>query len=601
MQKKMTPPVNTACDPVTEWAESVVSGEIVAGPHIRNACRRHLADLIDAPKRGLTWDLDGALRAINFFPTILCLSQGDFDGQPFNLLPVQKFIIGSIFGWKKSNGKRRFRRIYIEIAKGAGKSPIAAGVALYCLVADGEAQAQVVCAASMKPQARVVFDFAVRMWEQSPRLNKALLPTGKMVVQNLAHVTSGSYFRPVSEEEGKLSGTMPSCAICDEVHEHRNGEIIRMLERGFKSRTQPLLVMITNSGSDRTSICWTEHKRAIEVAAGTRTPDDDATFVGEVIDDAEFSFVCGLDKDDDPLTDETCWIKANPLLGITYPIEEMRRAMAQARDLPGNLNTALRLHCCVWTDAETAWMSRPSLEGCLADFDPEDHTGADIFVGIDLSATTDMAAMAFVVPTGVIDIDSNGELLTRPTFDAWVEAWTPGDTLRERALRDQQPYDVWVRDGWLSAPSGKFIPLDFMAARLAEYAVHYRVVMVAYDAYAFNKRFQPEMDALGLDLPTVSHPQGGNRRSADSGLWMPGSKAILEELVLDNRIRFRRSPVLISAVMGATLSNPDPVGNTYFSKQKATTRIDALIAVAMAVGAAVGAEKPRDSSLVSVW
>lgn len=589
-------------DPVTTWAIAVLAGEIIAGPHVRNACRRHMRDLDEGPKRGVNWDLAAAKRAINFFPVLLRLSQGDFDGMPFNLEPAQKFIVGSIFGWHKANGKRRFRRVYIEIAKGSGKSPLAAGIALYCLIADGESQAQVFSAASMKPQARVVFDFAVRMWEQSPRLKAALVPTGKLVVQNLAHLATGSYFRPVSEDEGKLSGPMPSCAICDEVHEHRTDSIIRMLERGFKSRTQPLLIMITNSGSDRNSICWAEHQHAVKVAAGTLTPDAEGTFVGEVVDDNEFAFVCGLDKDDDPLEDESCWVKANPLLGVTFPMEEMRRVVAQAKAIPGSLNLALRLHFCVWTDAETAWMSRPVLDACLHQFDPEELAGADLFVGIDLSATRDLTAMGFVVPTGMVEVTlDDGSVVNRPTFDAWIQAWTPRDTMAQRAVKDQTPYDVWERQGFLHAEPGPYISLDFVASALAEYAGLFRIRAVAFDAYAFRKNFEPECDKLGLKLNFVSHPQGGYRRNPESGLWMPGSKTELENLLLDRRIRLLKSPVLESAVMGAMISAPDPVGNTYFSKQKATVRIDPLVALAMAIGAATGTVEQKKDYQIMVF
>lgn len=582
-------------DPVTQWATDVVDGKIVAGPHVRNACRRHIEDIKNQAKRGLFWSIDAANFAINFFPTILRLSQGDFDGVPFVLQPSQKFVIGSIFGWLKvGNNKRRFRRCYIEIAKGAGKSPLAAGIALFCLVADKEAQAQVFSAASMKPQARVVFDFACRMWEQSPRLKAALTPTGKLTIQNLAHIPSGSYFRPVSEDEGKLSGPMPSCAICDEVHEHKTDSIIRMLERGFKSRSQPLLIMITNSGSDRNSICWAEHQHAVRVAAGTMTPDADSTFVGEVIDDNQFSFVCGLDKDDDPLEDESCWIKANPLIGITFPIDEMRRIVAQAKAIPGALNLALRLHFCVWTDSETAWMSRPALNLCLAEFDPEELAGQAMFVGIDLSATRDLTAMAFVVPTGIVERTlEDGSIVGRPTYDAWIEAWTPRDTMAQRAVKDQTPYDVWERQGFLHAEPGAYIALDFVAARLAEYTGLYNIKAVAFDTYGFRKQFEPELDHLGLKLNLVAHPQGGYRRNPESGLWMPGSKTELENLIMDGRIRLRASPVLEMAVMGAMLSAPDPIGNTYFSKQKSTVRIDPLVALAMAIGAASGIVEQR--------
>lgn len=555
---------------------------------MRNAAQRHLLDLVEGPARGLFWDLPAALRVIEFFPDVLKLSQS-FAGEKFQLEPSQKFIVGSIFGWKNGReGPRRFRRAFIEISKGSGKSVIAGGIGLYCLVADGEAQAQVYSAASQKAQARVVFDFAVQMWRQSPALFRRLTPSGGNPVWNLADLKTGSFFRPVSTDEGKFSGPMPSCALCDEVHEHRDGSIVEMLELGFKSRRQPLLLMITNSGSDRHTVCWREHVRAIQVAAGSVDVGPnatDATFVGGVVDDAEFAFVAGLDADDDPF-DEAVWPKANPMLGITMPIAEMRRSIAQGKAIPGTLNNVLRLQLCQWTDADQAWMARPTLEAVLADFDPAEHTSEEVYLGVDLSATQDLTAISFVVPTGFDEEQ-------RPTFDAWVEVWTPADTLAERAIRDERPYGLWVEQGHLQTTPGKVIGFDFVAARIAEVVGLYGIKSLAYDVYGFNKHFEPQLDALGLTLPIVEHPQGGKRKGKDSGLWMPGSKLTLESLILERRIRIQRNPVMVAAMMSAATEN-DPFGNFWFSKRKATNRIDALVALAMAVGAATSGEKAMD-------
>lgn len=463
-----------------------------------------------------------------------------------------------------------------------------AGIGMWCLLADGESRAEVYAAASKKDQAMVLFRDAVAMFQQSPGLVKRLTASGGNPVWNLADLKTGSFFRPISSEDGQ-SGPRPSCALCDEIHEHRNGTLIELLERGFKWRQQPILVMATNSGSDRQSVCWQEHQHGVRVAAGTKDPDDSFNFVGEVIDDEAFSFVCGLDPGDDPLEDPSCWEKANPLLGVTVQREYLSSVVRQAKAIPGKLNNILRLHFCVWTDAETAWMARPTLEECLHNFEPEsEHSGAPVYVGVDLSATTDLTAIAFVVPTGTIMLPrEDGGMVELPTFDAWVEAWTPADTLTERALRDNAPYDIWVREGHLNASPGRMVRFDFVAARLAEIVGLFEIKSVAFDSYGFRKHFEPELDNLGLTLPLVEHPQGGKKKGADSGLWMPGSKLALEQLILERRIRLRRSPVLISAMMSAATES-DPFGNAWFSKRRAVNRIDPLIALAMAVGAATG-------------
>jgi len=599
--KKTTRPQSISrSDPATRYARAVVAGKIIAGPHVRNAARRHLDDLEHGHKRGLSFDATAAKRALDFFPIVLRLAQGKFEGQPFKLHPSQEFIIGSLFGWKKADGFRRFRRAYIEQSKGQGKSPLAAGIGMYLLLADNEPQAEIYAGAAMKTQAMVIFRAAVQMWRQSPMLKGRLTPSGANPIWNLADLKTGSFFKPISTDEAH-SGPMPSCALLDEIHEHRDGNMVEMMERGFKSRRQPLLLMITNSGSDRQSVCWQEHLHGIRVAAGTMTPDDDATYVGEAIDDNAFSYVCALDRGDDPLEDESCWIKTNPMLDVTIPAEEIRRAMAQAKAIPGKLNNVLRLHACVWTDADEAWMSRAALETVLADFDLTDHAGADAYLGADLSGSQDLTAVAIVVPTGTVMVTrDDGSVAELPTFDAWVEAWTPRDTMAERALRDQAPYDVWAEQGHLHAESGKTIRLDFVAARIAEISADMRVRALAYDRYSYRK-LEDELDALGLTLPQIEHPQGGRRRAkptedaveearsvgdpAPDGLWMPGSLAELETLILEGRIRILRNPVLISAIMSAAIER-DPFNNRWFSKRRAVNRIDAVVALAMAVGAA---------------
>lgn len=579
-----------AADPVASYARRVLDGTVVAGPHVRNAARRHLADLERGAARGLSWDLAAANRAIGFFADVLRLNGGQFEGRPFALHESQKFIVGSLFGWKRADGTRRFRRVYCEIAKGNGKSPLAAGIGHYCLVADGEMRAEVYAAAADKDQASVLFRDAVAMRDQSPALSQRLKPSGGNPVWNLADLATGSFFRPISREKRKTgSGPRPHCALCDEVHEHPDRAIIETLERGFKWRRQPLLVMITNAGSDRNSVCWEEHQHGVRAAAGTMTPDDDFTFVGEVIDDESFAFVCGLDKDDDPLDDPACWPKANPLLGVTVQPDYLAGVVRQAKAIPGRLNGILRLHFCQWTDAEESWMSRAALEAVLDDFDPADYAGFPAVLALDLSGTQDLTAKAVIVRTGFVDVPrEDGGTARLPTFAGWVEAWTPNDTLAERALRDQAPYDVWVEEGWLNAVPGKHVRQDVVAARVTELTLELDVECLVYDRYAWRK-FELELDALGVTTPQFEHPQGGIRRAKESGLWMPGSVVELETAILDKRIRLKRSPVLISAMMSAAIEH-DAFDNRWFSKRRAVNRIDALVALAMAVGQAAKGE-----------
>lgn len=617
--KKTRPLSISRADPVDAYALDVCEGKIVAGPHVRNACRRHLNDRAHGHERGLIWDRAAALDVINFFPDVLRLNGGQFEGKPFNLHPSQKFKIGSIFGWKRTESDgavlRRFRRAYIEEGKGNGKSPLAAGIGHYCMIADGEAAAEIYAAAATKDQAFVLFRDAVAMYEQSPALKSALTPSGGNPIWNLSFLAARSFFRPISRE-GAHSGPRPYVALADEIHEHPDGKVIEMLERGFKFRRAPLLFMITNSGSDRTTICWDEHQHAVKVAAGTATPDEDFTYVGEVVDDSTFSYVCALDKDDDPFTDPTCWQKANPLFGVTLKHDYLAGVVAQAKDIPSKRNGILRLHFCVWTEADTSWIPRPLIEKVMVDFDPyEDGAGPIIAAGLDLSGAKDLTAAAFVRETGTKTIvRTDGTSAELPTYDAWIEAWTPRDTMDERSKVDHVPYRLWVDGGYLLAPEGARIRYDHVAAHFARVHADHGIGVLAFDRYVFDK-FEDELDAYGVELNTVAHPQGGKRRAkpdADKveaakaageevplGLWMPGSVSALETLILEERIRLRRSPVLMSAIMGAAIETDPLMGNQWLSKKKSTIRIDPAIALCMAVGAAVDGAPPQEAK--SPW
>src|SRR5690606_34159391 len=374
--------------------EGVLSGEVVAGPHVRNACQRHFDDLKRGADRGIHFDVEAADRVFGFFENVLRLSEGQFEGLPFELQPAQAFIVGSLFGWMRQNGTRRFRRAYVEQGKGNGKSPLAGGIGLYGMVADGEAGAQIYAAAAKREQAGILFADAVKMVRQSPALAKRVEFSGGVGREyNMAHHKSGSVFRPVSRDTGKSgSGPRPYFVLADEVHELPDGKILEMLERGFKFRRQPLLFMITNSGSDRNSICWAEHEWAIKVAAGNIDAVTDPSYVGDVLDDSTFSYVCALDEGDDPLNDPSCWAKANPLLGVTITEEYLAGVVAQAKNIPAKQNGILRLHFCVWTDADSAWMSREAFEPLLADFDPAMHKGEEVYLGLDLSQSRDITA-----------------------------------------------------------------------------------------------------------------------------------------------------------------------------------------------------------------
>lgn len=570
-----------ASDPTTQYAEDVVSGKEVAGPYVRASCQRHLDDLATGKDRGLWFDEAAAKRALDFFPGILRLNGGQFEGIPFHLHPSQAFIVGSLFGWKRGD-YRRFRTAYIEQGKGNGKSPLAAGIGIYGLIADGEAGAQIYAAATKTDQARILFDDAVKMVKQSPRLVSALTMSGQNPVHTITHMKTSSFFKPISRESGKSgSGPRPHMALVDELHEHPDRSIVEMLERGFKSRLQPLMVIMTNSGSDRASYCYEMHAAAIQAAMRDHDPADIEAF------DRLFSYVCALDEGDDPLAlvgDNLAppidiWKKANPLLGTILSEDYLAGVCSDARAIAGKRNGILRLHFCVWTDAESAWISRQTWDTCV---DPElsldDMEGRDCWIGLDLGATKDMLGLGLVFPDENPDPDKR-------EYAVFAHGFTPKQTLAARIKEDKAPYDVWVSEEYLTATPGPIVVPAFVVAWIADIATRFNVQGLIYDRYLFSK-FDEYLDEAGLGLPKLEHPQGFSKRK-DSNLWMPGSVDLFERLILEGRLRVAHNPALNSAVSGATFET-SPAGLRRFTKQKAKRRIDLMIAVTMAIGGAAG-------------
>jgi phage terminase large subunit-like protein len=597
-KKKQTRRTSSSSDPVTAYAEAVICGKEVAGPHVRAACERHMRDLADGHKRGLHFDREAADRALRFFPAVLRLSDGQFEDKPFDLHPSQAFKTGSVFGWKRADGTRRFRRAYLEEGKGNGKSPWAAGVGLLGMAADGEPGAQIYAAGARKEQAYVLYNDAVKMARKAPALAKKITFSGQNPVWNMAMLgapQAGAFFRPVSREAGRSgSGPRPHFALIDELHEHPDRTVMDMLERGFKFRRQPLLLMITNSGSDRNSVCYEEHQHAIKVAHGDKQ------------DDATFSYVCALDEGDDPLNDPTCWKKANPLLGTILTEDYLAGVVAQAKAIPGKQNGILRLHFCIWTDADKAWISRQAWEACE---DPalniEDFAGRRAWAGLDLSATKDLTGKALVFEDGITE---DG----KPKFVALAHGYTPKDTLLQRAENDKADYHVWEREGFLTATPGPVVRYDYVAQDLVTDQQDYDLQAVAYDRYLI-KHFEEAVSELGAVLPLIEHGQGlGQRKGCEpdcnkphkhepAPLWMPQSVTEFENMILEKRIRIQVNPALRSAVASACFWT-SPAGLRRFEKQKATGRIDLVIALVMAAGAAVAGSgvKPREYQMFFV-
>lgn len=554
----------TLHDPVTEYANKVVSGEIIAGPYVRAACQRHLNDLREAPSRGFFFDLEKVHRIIGFYRDVLCLNGGEYEGKPFELIDWQQFVIGSLFGWVDADGHRRFNIAYIETGKGSGKSPLIGGIGLYCLVADGEQRAEVYAAATKKDQAMVLFRDAVAMVDQSWQLLSRIKKSGRDdQVWNLAYLKTSSFFRPISSDQAK-SGPRPHCGLIDEVHEHKTASAIDMMQAGFKFRSQPLLVMITNSGSDKKSPCGVQHDHAIRVASG------------QFQDDKLFAFVCSLDENDDPFTDEKCWYKANPSLRYGLPgINYLRKQVDDARAMPSKESTVKRVNFCQWTGAENPWISYEIWNAAQHVYDWRELKGRRAYGGLDLGSTRDLTGLVLWVEP--VEYGEPWHLVSFP--------WLPDEGLSKKEDLDKVPYTVWKTAGYLETTPGKAISKRFILQRLSEIQDCFDIQSIAYDRWRMEDLIQLAADD-GFSLPELI-PFGQGYKDMSPAVDM------FEEALLNGQVVHDGHPVLTMCAANAVTVS-DAAENRKLDKNKATGRIDLMVAAVMGAGVALAAKEVID-------
>jgi phage terminase large subunit-like protein len=597
-----------AGDEATAYALSVVEGREIAGPIVRDACARHLKDLKEGHKRGLVWSTAHVDRVLRFCRNILKLNGGEFEGKPFDPLPWQAFILGNLFGWLRLQDKtryasvvitdkelaeeleagnlyRRFRVAYQETGKGSGKSPLAAAVGLYMLVADGEERAEVYAAATKRDQAMILFRDAVAMVDQSPALSKAVKKSGRSPnVWNLLYGKTNSFFRPISSDDGQ-SGPRPSCALVDEFHEHKGPQVIEMLKAGFKFRKQPLLFVITNSGTDTTSACYDYHEYGAKVCAGT------------LDDDEFFAYICAHDKGEDPFADEACWPKTNPSLGKTFTVDYLRSQVTPARSMPSKESTVRRLNFCQWVGSNDPWLTSEVWNRNIGPVRPRSALrGATFYAGLDLSMKNDLSALILLFPREDEFVESTRknkhgeeEKVRYNVCDVHCFFWAPEEGILEKEKKDRVPYTAWARAGHIELVPGPVIDYSFIAYKLRDLIDEHDLGVLMFDRYRI-KDLQKELKDIGLEWPEdesplVEHGQGF--------AGMSPSIELTEDMLARGTLRTADHPVLKWCV-GNAIVEKDPAELRKFNKARATGRIDGAVALCMAARATQGREDNGD-------
>ncbi|HFI0091575.1 TPA: terminase large subunit [Streptococcus suis] len=490
------------------------------------------------------YDKAKADRAVTFINN-LSHTKGKWAGKRFDLLPWQEQIIRDLFGIVKEDGNRQFLTAYIEIPKKNGKSELAAAIALYLLYADNEASAEVYGAACDRNQASIVFDVAKQMVQMSRPLEKRSKIMG--ATKRIVNYSNAGFYQVLSAETGTKHGLNVSGLVFDEIHAQPNRHLYDVLTKGSgDAREQPLFFIITTAGTDRNSICYELHTKALDILNGRKK---DTSF---------YPVVYGL-SDEDDWNDEANWLKANPSLGHTIGIDRVREAYQQALDNPAEENVFKQLRLNMWTSSSVAWIPEHVYAKGNDPIQYESLKGRSCYAGLDLSSTSDITAFVLVFPPRF----EEENYIVLPFF------WLPEDTLELRCRRDHVLYDVWERQGYIKTTEGNVVHYGFIEKFIEDLSEIYHIKEIAYDRWNATQMVQ-NLEGMGLTM--VPFGQGYKDMS-------PPSKE-LYKLMMEGKIQHGGHPVL--KWMGQNVvMRQDPAGNIKPDKEKSVEKIDGIVALIM--------------------
>lgn len=503
----------------------------------------------DQPKpEGAYFDASSADKAIDWIESNLRHFQGRWAGTRMYLLAWEARIVSHIFGWRRADGTRLIRTVYLEVPRKAGKSTLASAVALYLAYGDDEAGPQVFFAAYDKDQAAVCYTTARHMVEAAPHLFvQSQIYNSKKEITLLNN--PGGILRCLSSDARKQYGLNLHGLIFDELMTQKTRELWDSLSTSFGSREQPLHFNISTAGWDQTSICYEQHEHTRQIAEGT------------VIDESFLGVIYGAPIDAD-WTSEEVWKRANPSLeqegytGETVKLDYYRQACRRAKAMPTEQNAFRTLYLSQWVGQAERFIDMVAW-----DRNADEPVPAGVaFGGLDLAATTDLAA--FVVVTA----KDGAEPLSVFPF-----CFLPEDGLLERERRDRVPYSTWAQQGYLHLTPGSTIDYAYIREKVNEAREVFDLQDVSYDRWNATQ-LVGELEDDGLTMVKVG--QGFGDLSSPT-------KELLR-LTMDAQLRHGSHPVLRWCASNVA-ARQDPAGNVKPDKEKSAHRIDPVVALIMAI------------------
>lgn len=523
-----------------EYVSGVITGDIVVGELMRKAVARFI-DL----RRRYVFKKHKVQRVIDFF-RLLRHFKGKTAGKKFVLEPWQEFIVAYIFGLYKEDGTRLVRNVYVEMARKQGKTAFAAGLALYCAFADGEQGAEVDLAANSKEQAKIAFEFcdvfAMQLDVRGSRI--------KRLRDRIADRINKSKLQVFAADDTKLDGFDASMYLLDEYHAAKNSKLRDVLQSSQGTRQNPLGVIITTAGFDKLGPCYQYRTMCTEVLSGVAEDDSLAAFIYSIDDNDEW---------DNP----EVWAKCNPNLGVTVTEDFIASEVQSAKNLPSAEVGVRTKTINQWCDSADVWIPDHYILDSIQNFNPKDYPNVEWFGGVDLSATTDLAAFALV-----------GRDEDEKKIRMWCKYYIPRESLKEGRFKEL--YGGWQRQGFLHVTPGNVTDYDIILEDIKKMDNEIDLVKIAYDSWNATQ-FVVNAEQAGLPMEPFSQSLGNfNRPTKEMERIMLSGNAILDGNVI-NRHCFRNVALVV-----------DRNGNTKPTKQYQEKKIDGVIAMLQALGLLIG-------------
>lgn len=463
---------------VKEYYEQIANGTIEACEEIKAVYKRLVEEMELPMEHPFLFYFDESVgnHAIEFIETFCRHYQGELAGELVKLELFQKAFIQALFGFlDKKTGLRRFREYFFEVARKHGKSFLSACISVYMMVADSEDGAEVYSAATKLDQAKIIYNAAKNIIDQSEEL-RALI---KSTREGLSFKMTRSIMKPLPNESKSLDGLNIHFAALDEIHEQRDRNMYDVLRQGMKARRQPLIGCITTSGFYREGLYDNLHDYACDVAKGN------------IKDDRMLPIVYKLDKVDE-WQDPKCWIKANPGLGTIKSYVQLADDVERARNDASYVPTLLVKDFDMKQSEQSAWMP---LELIINEetIDMEYLKHSYAIGGCDLSAVGDLTCATLLIRKPA---DENIYVLQK-----YFIPQAKIDNL-EKTQSKEAPYKLWAEQGWVEINEGAQVDYSkitewFFAEMVQSYDI--RPLWICYDR-ALTGYWVPEMEGYGFNM-----------------------------------------------------------------------------------------------------